>query len=153
MTNISLLNNLIDRYNRLAYTHNYIFGFTFKGNVYAVPTTSEVLPYILTLDKASSKNGGGYSLRFNPTTEQKVFLLSKGAKVLCSKEYFDTTVAESKYNKGEIFEKMMTEKVGQTWVKDNLPFTKGGDLTVDGMAYQIKFEKATFTNEQTLARM
>lgn len=153
MTNTSLLNNLIDRYNRLAYTHNYIFGFVFKGNVYAVPTTSEVLPYILTLDKASTKNGGGYSLRFNPTTEQKIFLLSKGAELICSKERFDTIVEQTIYNKGEIFEKLCTENVGQVWMKDNLPFTMGGDLTVNGTAYQIKFEKATFTSEKILARL
>ena len=153
MTNISLLNNLIDRYNRLAYTHNYIFGFIFKGNVYAVPTTSEVLPYILTLDKASSKCGDGYSLRFNPTNEQKVFLLSKGAELICSKERFETIVEQTTYNKGEIFEKLCTENVGQKWHKDNILFTDDGDLTVNGIAYQIKFEKATFASEKLLARL
>ena len=153
MTNINLLNNMIKRYNRLAYTHNYIFGFIFKGNVYAVLTTAEVLPYILTLDKASSKCGGGYNLRFNPTNEQKVLLLSKGAELICSTKFFLETVENSKYNKGEIFEKLCTENVGQKWEKDNIPFTDGGDLTVDGIAYQIKFEKATFTNEKTLARL
>ena len=48
---------------------------------------------------------------------------------------------------------MVTEFYGQTWEKDNVPFTEDGDITVDGIAYQIKFEKATFTNEKTLARM
>ena len=150
MTNTALLNNLINRYNNLSFTHNYIFGFIYKKNVYAVVATSEILPYILTLDMAS--RGAGCALRFNPTNEQKVFLLSKGAELICSKEYFEQTVVESKYNKGEIFEKMVTEKCGQTQIKDNVPFTNGGDLTVDGIAYQIKFEKATFTNEKFLAR-
>lgn len=151
MTNIALLNNLINRYNNLSFTHNYIFGFVFKKNVYAVIATSEILPYILTLDAAS--RSAGYALRFNPTNEQKVFLLSHGAELICSKEYFEQTVVESNYNKGEIFEKLCTENVGQRWMKDNLPFTEGGDLTVNGIAYQIKFEKATFTNEKTLARL
>ena len=151
MTNINLLNNLINSYNKLSYTHNYIFGFNFKGNLYAVVTTSEVLPYILTLDSAS--RGAGHALRFNPTNEQKVLLLSKGAELICSTKFFLETVENSKYNKGEIFEKLCTENVGQKWEKDNVPFTDGGDLTVDGIAYQIKFEKATFTNEKTLARL
>ena len=151
MTNINLLNNLINNYNKLSYTHNYIFGFNFKGNLYAVVTTSEVLPYVLTLDSAS--RGAGYALRFNPTNEQKVLLLSKGAELICSTKFFLETVENSKYNKGEIFEKLCTENVGQKWEKDNVPFTDGGDLTVDGIAYQIKFEKATFTNEKTLARL
>ena len=47
----------------------------------------------------------------------------------------------------------MTESYGQTWTKDNVPFTAGGDIEVDGIAYQIKYEKATFTNEKTLARL
>jgi hypothetical protein len=119
--------------------------------VYMVETTAEVMPYILKLDKAS--RGAGYSLRFCPTKEQKAFLLTKGAKVLCSKEFFEISVKESKYNKGEIFEKMVTESYKQEWTKDNVPFTEDGDLTVNGIAYQIKFEKATFTNEKTLARM
>ena len=62
-------------------------------------------------------------------------------------------VKNSKYNKGEIFEKLMTEHYGQTWVKDSVPFTKDGDLTVDGVAYQIKYESATFTNEKTLMNL
>ena len=109
------------------------------------------MPYILKLDKAS--RGAGYSLRFCPNKNQKAFLLSKGAYPLCSKDFFETSVKESKYNKGEIFEKMVTEYFGQIWEKDNIPFTEDGDLTVNGIAYQIKFEKATFTNEKTLARM
>ena len=66
---------------------------------------------------------------------------------------FDETVTATKYNKGEVFEKMVTEGYGQAWEKDNVPFTKDGDLTVDGVAYQIKFEKATFTNEKSLMKM
>ena len=59
---------------------------------------------------------------------------------------------ESKYNRGEIFEKLVTEFYGQKWEKDNVPFTDDGDLTVNGIAYQIKFQKATFTSEKQLAR-
>jgi len=116
-----------------------------------VETTESTMPFILKLDKAS--RGQGYSLRFCPNATQKTFLLTKGAKAICSKAYFDEMVKESKYNKGEIFEKMVTELYGQEWEKDNLPFTEGGDLEVYGKSYQIKFEKATFTNEKILARM
>lgn len=149
--NTTLFEEMIKKYNALAYTHNYIFGFAYKGNVYMVETKNDVLPYILKLDRAS--RGAGMALRFCPTNEQKLNLIAKGAKVVCSKVFFDETVASLKYNKGETFEKMVTEAYGQEWTKDNVPFTIDGDLTVDGVAYQIKFEKATFTNEKTLARM
>jgi len=147
----ALLASMIDRYNEKAYTHNYIYGFCFQNLVYMVKADADIMPYVLKLDKAS--RGQGYALRFCPTTTQKILLLSKGAEVLCSKEFFDTTVQNSKYNKGEVFEKMVTEYYGQEWTKDKVPFTEDGDLTVYGTAYQIKFEKATFTNEKTLARM
>lgn len=153
MENTALLQNMIDKYNKLSYTHKYVFGFHYKKNIYLVEADAAILPFILTIEKASSKNGGGYGLRFNPNNEQKVLLLSKGAQILCSTDFFDNTVANSKYNRGEIFEKMVTEKCGQMWKKDNVPFFMGGDLTVDGVTYQLKFEKATFVNEATLARL
>lgn len=153
MENIALLQIMLDKYNKLSFTHRYILGFHYKKNIYLVEADASVLPYVLTIEKASSKNGGGYGLRFNPNNEQKVLLLSKGAQVLCSKDFFDNAVMNSKYNRGEIFEKMVTEKCGQMWKKDNIPFFMGGDLTVDGVAYQLKFEKATFVNEATLARL
>ena len=151
MTNTSLFEKMINRYNELSFTHNYIYGFYFQNMVYMVHADATLMPYILKLDKAS--RGAGYSLRFCPTNAIKVMLISKGATLLCSKDFFEKSVKESIYNKGEIFEKMVTEKYGQEWHKDNIPFTEDGDLTVNGIAYQIKFEKATFINEKTLARM
>ena len=151
MTNTTIFNTLISDYNKFSFTHNYIFGFTYKGIVYSVKATSEILPYILKLDKAS--RGAGYALRFKPTNEQKLFLIARGAKAICSTAVFDNMVAESVYNRGEVFEKIETEYAGQTWTKDNVPFYMDGDLTVNGIAYQIKFEKATFTNEKQMMKL
>lgn len=69
--NTSLFEKMISRYNELSYTHNYIYGFYFQNMVYMVEATTEVMPYILKLDKAS--RGAGYSLRFCPTNAQKLF--------------------------------------------------------------------------------
>ena len=151
MTNTTLFEKLIAGYNEKSFTHNYLYGFYFQNMVYMVSATAEVMPYVLKLDKAS--RGAGYSLRFCPNKAQKTFLLAKGAVALCSKDFFENEVKNSKYNKGEIFEKMVTEYFGQVWEKDNVPFTEDGDITVYGTAYQIKFEKATFTNEKSLARL
>ncbi len=151
MINTTIFNHLIDGYNTLSYTHNYIFGFEYKKVIYAVTAKAEDLPYVLTLSTAS--RGAGYALRFKPTVAQRLYLLAKGAEVICSSEYFKNEVANSTYNCGEVFEKMITEKLGQVWTKDNVPYTEAGDIEVDGIAYQIKFNKATFTNEKSLARM
>ena len=151
MENITVHAYLTTEYNRLAYTHNYIFGFNYKGNVYMVKTTSKVLAYVLKLDKAS--RGKGYSLRFKPNNKIREMLLTEGAELICSVEMFKSLVADSKYNKGEIFERLVTEWYGQEWEKDNVPFTDDGDLTVDGIAYQIKYEQATFITEAQMMRM
>lgn len=150
MTNTALFTTMIHRYNESAFTHNYIWGFTYKHNVYMAITTSEVMPIVCKLDKAS--RGAGYALRFCPTTGQKLALMPS-ATLLCSEKFFNEQVAESKYNNGEIFEKMVTEYFGQVWVKDNVPFTEAGDIETDGVAYQIKYQKATFCNEKSLANL
>lgn len=151
MKNITLFNKMVEFYNSKAYTHNYIFGFNYKGNVYMVKTTSKLLAYVLKLDKAS--RGKGYSLRFKPNNTIREMLLVEGAELICSVEMFKSLVADSKYNKGEIFERLVTEWYGQEWEKDNVPFTDDGDLTVDGIAYQIKYEQATFITEAQMMRM
>ena len=95
---------------------------------------------------------------FRKKIEKSCSYCTFGAKledgqVLCSKKFFEETASASKYNKGEIFEKMVTEHFGQVWEKDNVPFTEDGDITVDGIAYQIKFQKATFCNEKSIANL
>ena len=148
--NTALFMNLIDRYNKVAYTHEYIWGFEFKGNIYMAITDKSYMPYVCKLDKAS--RGAGYALRFSPNVQQKLTLMPK-AELICSKKFFEETTANSKYNRGEIFEKMVTERFGQKWEKDSIPFTMDGDITVNGIAYQIKFEKATFCNEKSIANL
>ena len=151
MKNNEIKKMLVDFYNRNAYTHKYIFGYTNKGNVYFVQVDGSMLDYLTKLDKAS--RGAGYSLRFKPDRTQKSLMLDLNPTLLCSVEYFNAMVETSKYNRGEVFEKMITELYGQEWVKDNVPFTEDGDLTVDGVAYQLKFEKATFITEGQMMRM
>lgn len=150
MKNTALLLNMIDRYNALAYTHDYIFGFQYKGNIYMAQADADMLPSILKLDRAS--RGQGMALRFCPNTDTKLALLPK-AEVLCSTVYFDDMVDTTRYNKGEIFEKLVTERFGQEWTKDHVPFTEAGDVDYKGKSFQVKYEKATFTNEKTLGKM
>lgn len=145
--NIAIFYALIARYNRLSYTHWYKLGFVYKKKLYCATITAEMLPFVLTLDKAS--RGAGYALRFCPTTAQKEALLPY-AELIGSAEFFKSYAAENKYNLGENFEKLVTEKAGQSWEKDNVPFTESGDVVINGTHYQIKYEKATYCNEKSL---
>lgn len=146
------LNTMIKKYNKIAYTHNYIFGFAYKGTVYFAYETAEILPEILCLGVASSSHGGSQQLRFFPNNSIRLKLM-ENATPLCTLKKFTKQVENSKYNKGEIFEKFVTEYFGQKWEKDNIPFTEAGDIEINGIAYQIKYERASFCSETTLARL
>ena len=152
MENTTLKMHLFNGYHAIAFTDKYILGFIYKGNVYIVYMDAQALEKFVKLDKAS--RGQGYSIRFKPTSSDKIYLLTMGAKILCSAKYFQDMVANSQYNNGEILEKLVTEvEAGKEWEKDHVPFTEAGDVEINGIAYQIKFEKATFTNEKSLASL
>lgn len=143
---------LVDGYKEIAYTDKYIYGFYDKKVVYVAFSDNSTLDAVTKLDTSSDKTG--YSLRFTPNKFQKE-ILKMGGKYfpLCSKEFFLNECKESIYNKGRVFEKMVTEYYGQEWGWDNVPFTEAGDIEIDGVAYQIKFEKATYVTEKRLARL
>lgn len=152
----TLLKMMIDRYNAIAYTHKYIFGFEYKKVVYMVFADKDIMPYICKIDNAG--RNCGKSLRFVPKTPQKIMLLPM-ATPLCSIKYFNEVKntpyinkkgKETYYNRGEIFEKIVTEHFGKIWEKDKIPFTEAGDIEIDSIPYQIKYQRATFTNEATL---
>lgn len=150
MKNIALYKELINGYEKVAFTDNYIWGFAYKGNIYMAITKSDYIETVCKLDKAS--RGAGYSLRFKPTMAQKEALLTK-ASLLCSEKFFKEEFDKSKYNRGETFERLVTEAYGQEWEKDSVPFTEAGDLEVEGIAYQIKFQGATFCSEKSLKNL
>lgn len=152
MANTTLHNHMAATYTRIAYTHHYIFTFVYAGVVYAVLADMDNAADLMAITSVSkASRGAGYALRFRPTNDIKRYLLTMGATVLCSKTYFDSLVKSSKYNKGEVAEMLVTEQLfGQTWEKDSVPFTQGGDIESDGIAYQHKHEGATFCNEKSL---
>ena len=104
-------NELVRHYNETSATHNYIVAFNFKGNIIATETTSEILFNTgVKLDTAG--RGQGYSIRFKPNNRDKIALMMGKTMVICSTEYFEETVKRSKYNRGEVLEKMVTEYFG-----------------------------------------
>ena len=152
MKNETLRSQMINKYHRLSAVKDYILGITLDGVVYAVICDHKALPYVAKLDKAS--RGAGYSLRFAPTVAEKRSLLSNyRALPICSADFFKSICDGSKYNKGEVFESLIYKEDGQEWHKDTVPFTADGDITIGGVKYQIKFEKATFTNEKQLHKL
>lgn len=147
--------HMVNTYNDMAYTHNYVFTFCYGGMVYAVfyeNVNASELANITTISRAS--RGAGMALRFRPNNAIKQYLVAMGAETLCTKVYFDELVKNIKYNKGEVAEMLVTEQLfGQKWEKDSVPFIKGGDIEDNGIAWQHKHEGATFCNERSLRNL
>ena len=151
MMNENVKKMLQDGYNNFAFTDKYILAYSVKGTVYFTICNRNMVDRVTCLDKAS--RGAGYSLRFKPNMGQKLMLMAENATCLCSEKLVADMKTESIYNGGEVVEKLITEYFGQEWKKDNVPFTEDGDITINGVAYQIKFEKATFINEKQLMKL
>lgn len=131
-------------YRTLSATHSYIIGFTYNDTVYMTKLTrfpSACISY----EKAS--RGQGYGLRLRIRADYRNALLAKG-KAIAIGNVDDLNAGI--YNKGENFERLVSEYYGIEWYKDTIPFTVGGDICVNGEEIQIKFDGATFATEKTL---
>lgn len=144
-------NEMITRYNTLAVATAYIIGFVFNGMLYYI-MSPHIADEFLKLDRMSSKRGGWAKIRVKLSSADRKALVACGKAILLGSASLLET--DDRYNKGERFERVITEElIGETWVKDSVPFNVAGDITLDGQEVQIKFDGAELTNERTLARM
>lgn len=143
---------------RMEYTHSYIFGHKVGNMVYAarVLNADSLIRFISYTDKASHKNGGTYSLKYRPNAKQWSIITTHAeeVKTICTVEYLENLKANSRKNRGQLFEELVAQAFGgELETKANLKFTEGGDMNLNGVAYQIKFDKATFTDERTVVNL
>ena len=136
-------NTMWKTYKTISAAHTYILGFEFDNKIYMV--IRKQVGQFISCEKASRGQGMGLRLRMKSADRKR---LAKKAVCLGSVN----RLSEMSYNKGENFERLVHKYYGQEWKKDNEPFTKCGDIRVDGIEIQIKFDGATFTNEKTLTR-
>ena len=142
-------NDLTTAYNAHSAAHSYWFGFILAGLLYVVADMDfDALSAYFKNDRASSAKGGFRKVRIRATSAELKALLPK-AMLLGSADL----LIDAKYNKGEMFEKLITERfAGQKWVKDSVPFFVDGDATINGKKVQIKLNCAELTNEKILSR-
>lgn len=124
---------------------SYIIGFTYNKNIYMV-NVAEIMPRYLTVEEASRNQGENLRLRIKKT--YKAELMKKNPICLGS----ECQLVADKYNKGEIFEKLVTEHYGQIWEKDTIPFWVQGDINIDGKEVQIKLDSATLMNTKQIEK-
>lgn len=136
-------NEMWNNYKSIAGAHTYIIGFALNGQVYAIERKR--FTNLLSYEKAS--RGQGMAIRLRLRVADKKRLMARAYCVGSIEE-----LSEGIYNKGENFERLIYRHFCQEWHKDTKAFTECGDICVDGVEIQIKFDGATFTNEKTLAR-
>lgn len=158
MKNEAIHNYLITNYNKLAYTHSYIFGYEANGMVYGawIKDARPILPYITCLDCASSRNGGTVQLKYKPNKAQVALIIESASviKPICTKAYLENEFRTTKWNRGQIFERLSAEVFGgHQSEKKSAKFTECGDIVVNEIHLQVKFLKATFTDERTLKNL
>jgi len=136
-------------YNKNSVAHEYWFGFVLAGLLYVVAgMTFEQLAVYFKMDHASTAKGGFAKIRIKARSAEMKALREK-ALLLGSADL----LTSDHWNKGEMFEKLITERfTGEQWVKDSVPFWIGPDAVINGKNVQIKLNGAELTNERTLAR-
>lgn len=137
---------MINHYRNHSAADSYIVGFVYDKNLYFVKM-AEIAPRFLNVEVASRNQGENLRLRLKKS--HRASLMKKNPVCLGSA---DMLVAD-KYNKGEIFEKAVTEYYGQTWEKDTVPFWVQGDINLDGEEVQIKLDSATLMNTKQIEKL
>ena len=145
------MQEMVTIYNRHSASHKYIIGFVRGGKVYYATMSFEKLAEMLKACKASSKRGGFNKVRVYVSAKAQKAMIENGEAIEVATMQ---DLVSKKYNKGEMFEKVITETLtNDIWEKDSLPFYEGGDITVNGENIQIKLNGAELTNEKCLENM
>ncbi len=106
----------------------------------------------ITLSRKSSSHGGGAVLRFRPTTTYKVDMRNRyGAVTICTYGELTETLNNMratahnprKLNLGHAVEFKLCERWGLTWEFDNSSHKVKGDISMDGVEYQVKWQGAS----------
>lgn len=136
---------MISIYEQFSKADRYIVGFVYRNSLY-MTTCDHINPDLLTVEQASRNQGDNLRLRIRKA--HKEMLVSESVCLGSA----DLLTAD-KYNKGELFEKAVTEYYGQVWVKDNIPFYVQGDIRINGVEIQIKLDGATLLNSKMMVKL
>ena len=123
-----------------------ILGFCYEGTAYTIRLPEVPERFVKLSRSSSSHKRGMQTLRLRLTVTDKEELIAAGAEIFGKAEILH----DPKLNKGQMLEKIVTERAGQVWKPNNKPFWEGGDVVIDGVDYQVKFEEATLATEHAV---
>lgn len=160
-----LRHELVSFYRSNAGTHEYMIVYSYVNKMFIACVNDERTDFLeraTRVDRMANSRGGWATLRMARKMELLKVLESCAYETIdmeMSVEEFEALAKDSEYtgskqvNRGNAAERWITEELaGQTWVKDSVSFDKQGDVVVNGIDYQVKFENATFTTERAMVR-
>lgn len=142
--------NFFRYYNKLNGADRYFLVFTHQDNVWVsdLPHLSSSWCY---KTRESTKNGGWEKWKLKPSLLPKERLV-KRAIYLMTIEEFETQCKASGLNRGYFCEELLCDRLNCQLAsnRQNARFDECGDVVMDGVQYQVKFENATLTNVNVL---
>lgn len=147
------------------------FCWTMDKLVYAV-TMKHIPRSWVKIERAATSKGGKLKARIRPNTREKAALLDlPTCEVLGTLEALENAYREAYMaydrkmcaldskrkpktkapkNNGWMFECAVTERAGQVWEPDSVPFWEAPDVLDNGIGYQVKGDEAEYFTEQNL---
>lgn len=133
----------------------YYIVFEYKKVVYLYKTTT--LKQNFVKEKMSSKHEK--TLAMNITKQVKEYIINndnKNVQVLMTKKEFDKKCKYYKtiknYNKGNVTELLIYKMNNQKYSRDNVAYYDDGDITIDGVKVQVKYQNATIARYATIEK-
>lgn len=136
-------------YERFTGAEGYAIGFHVGNDVFVAMLDRIPRRYTF-VRRECTQLGGGYALYIDAKKKKnRMELLKHATKVGTLAD-----IENGPYNKGVMFEKLVYELNGQEFRgKDNVKFTKGGDIVIDGKEIQVKYEYARICMDKTLQKL
>lgn len=138
--------NFFRYYNKLTGADRTLIFFKYKGDIYIYECHH--IPQRWASEHFESKSKGGYQkFRLWVPAKEKPELIKKSVKVATAAE-----LAALPYkNNGHKCEAWLHKvcELGE-YTPDSLRFDKGGDVVINGVSYQVKYQNASLTNVNVL---
>ena len=142
--------NAIRYYRKFSGAERYLVGFVYAKQLW-IADVEELLPRWLIMKEPSAKHKE--KLQVNLKAKHKAQLVKKGATPICSASDFNEMNKDLR-NKGKTLERLVFEMNGrEDWVADTVRFDKCGDININGVEYQVKFQNAQVVTVDTLHKI
>ena len=140
--------NFMRYYKKLSGADAYLIFFIYKHMVY-MAKIAHIPPRWVYRTREASDKGGKEKFMMRVAQKEQLALIKNGAEIVMTEEEFNALPYDN--NKGYRCEYWlhMAYDLGE-YIPDHEPFDKCGDVKLDGVEYQVKFQTASMTTVQAL---